>query len=398
MQTSIFLKHKDDKVAFLELNEETGMIIRSSCYIPELMPYFRDMNLKELNQWWKMRAIPEERNDLKEKLEKSGCGTAELYLSKNLGLSLSDAYWVCPIDYSLQWADVNLYENVKRTTFKYNDSPDDKDAYYEYGNDPNGSLNGSLKKDAFYEDGRWQLYKYSENTDGQQCINEAFADLLHGKQGFNDYIKYSIVLEAFSQKKVNTGLEDDKVKGCICDFFTNIHLELIPAYNIASSEIKDNETSRFEHYINVCRHHGLDENLLRKFMDYQTLSDFIMSNEDRHYTNFGLLRDVDTLKIVSPAPIYDSGNSMFYKDSRILTSREILEKKINAIADYEEKMLTFVTDRNLVDINLLPSREEVSRFYSRYGIDGYKAEAIAHNYQLKIEMLEQFQKGVKVSR
>ena len=386
MQTSMLLKHKDDNVALLELNQETGMIIRSHCYMPDLMPFFRDMNLKEMNTWWKLRAIPEERNDLKEKLEKSGCETAELYLSKNLGLSLSDAYWVCPINYELQWKDVNLYENIKRTTFERNDTPEKNGKYYVYTNDPNGSLNGSLDKEAIYEDGIWKLYKYNDTTDGQQSINEGFADLLHSLQGFKDYIKYSIMTE------------DNKAVGCICDFFTNIHLELIPAYNIANSEIQNNETSNYEHYINVCRNHGLDENIIRKFMDYQTLSDFIMSNSDRHYMNFGVLRDIDTLKIVSPAPIFDFGNSMFYKDSRILSAKEILDKKISGMADYEEKMLTFITDRKLLDINKLPSIDKVIEFYTKYGIDEHKAEVIGYNYRLKTEMMQQFQKGLKVSR
>ena len=33
------------------------------------------------------------------------------YLLRNLGLSLTDHYWIKPIDSSLKWAEVNLFDN-----------------------------------------------------------------------------------------------------------------------------------------------------------------------------------------------------------------------------------------------------------------------------------------------
>ena len=41
--------------------------------------------------------------------------------------------------------------------------------------------------------------------------------------------------------------------------------------------------------------------------------DFIIVNTDRHYNNFGLIRNADTLEWISVAPIYDSGTSMWCK-------------------------------------------------------------------------------------
>ena len=37
--------------------------------------------------------------------------------------------------------------------------------------------------------------------------------------------------------------------------------------------------------------------------------DYIMLNEDRHLNNFGIIRNVDTLKWVDVCPIFDAGRS-----------------------------------------------------------------------------------------
>ena len=39
--------------------------------------------------------------------------------------------------------------------------------------------------------------------------------------------------------------------------------------------------------------------------------DALIYNEDRHFGNFGILRDNHTGKIVAPAPIFDNGSSLF---------------------------------------------------------------------------------------
>ena len=39
--------------------------------------------------------------------------------------------------------------------------------------------------------------------------------------------------------------------------------------------------------------------------------DAVIYNEDRHFGNFGVLRDNRTGKIISPAPIFDNGLSLF---------------------------------------------------------------------------------------
>ena len=40
------------------------------------------------------------------------------------------------------------------------------------------------------------------------------------------------------------------------------------------------------------------------------LLDYLLVNEDRHFNNFGIIRDANTLKWLDVAPIFDSGESL----------------------------------------------------------------------------------------
>ena len=39
--------------------------------------------------------------------------------------------------------------------------------------------------------------------------------------------------------------------------------------------------------------------------------DYLLVNEDRHQNNFGVIRNAETLEYLGPAPLYDSGTSLW---------------------------------------------------------------------------------------
>ena len=45
--------------------------------------------------------------------------------------------------------------------------------------------------------------------------------------------------------------------------------------------------------------------------------DFLISNEDRHYNNFGFLRNAETLEWLGTAPVFDNGTSLWYNTPHI---------------------------------------------------------------------------------
>ena len=81
-----------------------------------------------------------------------------------------------------------------------------------------------------------------------------------------------------------------------------------------------------------------------------------------------------------------------------MTANEILNIPISSMTKYEEKMLEYVTDKNAIDVEKLPTKEETKEFYIENKIDEYRADIISNNYQKKIEMLNKFQKGYKITR
>ena len=46
-------------------------------------------------------------------------------------------------------------------------------------------------------------------------------------------------------------------------------------------------------------------------LSHMIICDSLLSNTDRHFRNFGLVRNVDKLEC-RPAPIFDSGNSLWF--------------------------------------------------------------------------------------
>lgn len=79
------------------------------------------------------------------------------------------------------------------------------------------------------------------------------------------------------------------------------------------------------------------------------------------------------------------------------TRYSLLETKITGIAKTEGKILRYITNPNMVNLNHIPSPEEVLDFYARSEIPEERAEMIAHNYQIKRDMIFDMQKGMKIS-
>ena len=91
-------------------------------------------------------------------------------------------------------------------------------------------------------------------------------------------------------------------------------------------------------------------------LDLMLIADHFVLNEDRHYGNFGLIRNVNTGEFVSPAPIFDNGNSMFFGSLKL--NPDSLEckpfhkkfehqiKHINVLeyAEYIHKILNCIDD------------------------------------------------------
>ena len=241
-----------------------------------------------------------------------------------------------------------------------------------------------IKKWVIVDDTRC-LLKGNRGATSQQSLNEVLASMLHEKQGFSNHARYRSVKF--------TGSASEQY-GCICEDFASETLEFIPAIDVVDSEKKDNAVSTYEHFIHVCTAHGLSELEVRSFLEYQILTDFVLTNTDRHLNNFGILRDSRTLKFVRMAPIFDSGNSMFWDAPHLPERSDCTEITVNSFRKTETELLKLVTDRSRVRMELLPSREEIADLYAKDDSIAF-VDSILTGYEKKKALLERFmEKGI----
>lgn len=383
------LKRKDDIVTLIDFMED-GTIYKfhQKLVNPELAPLHDTGNHDWLKQWWQRRAVPISQGHIRQFLEKKGLLGPEDYLLKNLGLSLTDYYWISPLDSGLTWKDVNLFENeFHEDIFIGRESVEEDKVIPHYT--PNSSLQGSLEKCWTILDGERGMIKGNRDQYSSESINEVIATKLHELQGFTAYTEYQLI-------KIS-GKEYDY--GCYSKLFTSTEKEMITAYDVVLSEKQPNDRSSFEHFIRVCGKHGMDVEQLQAYMDYMIMSDFILSGRDRHLSNVAILRDAESLRFISPAPIYDSGKSLFVHDSVPTNDRALLSIRTESFAGTELKMLKFVKDRSCLDISKLPERKWIEELYAMDSkMDENRIKLIGEAYERKIDLFRRFQLGEDLNR
>ena len=254
---------------------------------------------------------------------------------------------------------------------------------------PNGSLQGSLEKTWMILNGDRCLLKGNRDNLSCEALNEIIASKLHELQGFSNYTQY-YPLEIHNR---------DYDYACYSKLFTSQKLELISAYSIVSSEKKSGDISYYDHFINTCGKYGIDREQLRMNMEYQIMTDFILSNRDRHLSNISILRDADTLSLLRMAPIYDSGKCLFVHDSVPQNNKELLNIRTESFASSEIGLLNYVQDRSLVDTSKLPSRKYIESVYSRdTQINESRIKQIGEAYEKKIDLFEKWQRGEDLNK
>ncbi len=378
------LKQKNHDVAVLQLSHD-GEIENYEIINPARMPYLGSTERKHLFAWWKDRAIPEGRDRLMELLKEYNCESPQELLMKNLGLSLTDTYWISPAELDLTWEEVNLFKNGESKVDFH-----DGEGRVHYSNSRDTALGGHLEKHSVRKGGIWYLDKYSDPKllNGILNVNEVFASLIHERQGFAEHVSYELINE-----------DNEKNKLCRCKYFTDENRELVSAYEVTGGFRSLKEYSgedELDHFITVCTEFGLNRDYVQKFIDYMILSDFAISNSDRHWNNFGILRDSETLEFISLAPIYDNGNSMFYDAYHTLNRATILKIEDSGIMKRETDRLKLVKCRKLLNVELLPYPEKVEGFYIEHGIDAMKAKIIKESYANKIDLLMEYQYGLNI--
>jgi hypothetical protein len=292
-----------------------------------------------LNEWWQGRSIPASRSGLREALEALQISYTQKLLTKCYGLSLSDQYWICPNGSGLTWDAINFFDNPF--------SEDVGNALF--GKEPQGvpdlsspdnTSDGWLRKKWVIMDGRRYLIKGGSNPFQQEPINEVMASAICKLLGI-DHIPYELQW-------------DDDLPYSICEDFITPQTELVSAWQIMRTQKQADDVSMHRHFLNCCDALGIpgaEEHLNRML----TL-DFIIVNEDRHFNNFGAVRNAETLAWHGFAPIFDSGTGLWHDHTFFGHSGKQTPSKPFCASHTDQ--IKLVTDFDWLDIDALAGIED----------------------------------------
>ncbi len=262
-----------------------------------------------LDAWISDRAVPFERAaDVTVEL---GMNSSNELMLSTLGLSLSDQYWLMPTDTYINWHDVNPFENTFDTVLGQALAPENENSASRAialieGNptiiysSPDAACGGNLPKYWDIVDGERRLYKSGKVANGiMEPYNEAIATELCSRLITQDQYVPSRIEDYSPFPRVFSSCP------CMIDSKT----ELIPAHAVMKLAAHDNSKSLYEKFASVCLDNGIDD--VHASLDRMLLIDHLLSNRDRHWANFGVIRDVETNIWLGLAPLFDMGESLW---------------------------------------------------------------------------------------
>ena len=298
MSNVYHLKMYDDILLTFSL-EEKGLegLTAEIQFINEDKRALFPVNLTVTNEgivkWLAKRVIPKNRAFVDEILKGFGLSVNDTkgIIDICLGLSLTDSYWVTPIEFGGSFDEYNLFENPFSEALSLVAYTGVGNADKAFSTSPEFTTNGMLRKAWRHIDGDG-IYLYKGGTEGAANT---------GNEPYSEYYTCQIA-KTMGLKCVAYDLENWKgILASKCALFTDIDTAFVPIGDLMKSNtlkaaLDCYESLGKEYYDNVCS---------------MLVFDAVIYNEDRHFGNFGLLRDNHTGEFTGTAPIFDNGLSLF---------------------------------------------------------------------------------------
>lgn len=383
--------NKNKKVFDFVYDEEEHFIVNFERNYPENEDYApfglikkNEIDKVEFNKWWKNRQIPASRKGLKEVLHNSNVydkDNFDLLDAKAYCLSLSDQYWVKGVDEEISWESINFFDNefsedIGKILFNGG-----KTALNLNLNTPDMTSNGNYEKRWKIIDGERYLLKAGSKIYNQEPFNELIATKLYERLlNKDEYVEYSVIFD------------DDKAISKCKNFITK-ETELVPAWKINEYyEFLDDE-DKYTHYIRCLNNLGIKD--AETLTDKMIVCDYIIANKDRHFNNFGVIRDVSTLKFIGVAPIFDNGCSLWYDENDMYVGEFFLTKPFE---EYEKTQLSLVKKLEWLDISKLEDfPNEVKTILSMNKLlSKERINKIVDQIKLRIEFVKELKKSREV--
>lgn len=259
----------------------------------QLFPLDLTLTSQGILKWLEKRVIPKNRMFVNEILKTLGLSANDTQgiIDVCKGLSLNDSYWVVPQGFDGTYEQYNLYENKFSEILSLVAYTGVGHSNEAFTTSPELTTNGMLPKGwRFIEnDG---IYLYKGGTTGASNT---------GNEPYSEYYACQIA-EAMGLNAVHYDLENWKgILASKCKLFTDIDTSYIPIGRI----VKEGGLKACLEYYKKLGTEYFEQ------IKSMLVFDAVIYNEDRHFGNFGVLRDNRSGKITAPAPIFDNGLSLF---------------------------------------------------------------------------------------
>ncbi|MCL2081757.1 MAG: HipA domain-containing protein [Oscillospiraceae bacterium] len=378
------LMHKNIPVLDLTISEYSGNIekhgnIHNSAHIPlgttinsgrekgNIIP-------RSLNDWWTGRSIPASRDGIREVFETLGIHNTALLLTKCYGLSLSDQYWVCPKNSGLCWENVNFFHNeFSKDVGEILFGSTSEDPEHISLMSPDNTSDGWLRKKWIIANEKRVLMKGGSGVYQQEPFNEVVATAIMRRLGI-EHIPYTVTTEKGKPYS-------------LCENFVMPETELVPAWRVCHTLEKDNRDSHLMHLLRCCENLAIPN--VSDAMNKMLVLDYIIANQDRHYNNFGFIRNAETLEWLGFAPIFDSGTSLWYN-----TQRVGIETESKPFRKTHQEQIKLVTDFSWFEHSSLKglADEIMEIFSSAPEVDQARAKSITRQALERAGQIEQLEK------
>lgn len=293
---------------------------------------------KSLAKWWASRAIPGSRIGGNSFEHRYRINLAALPF-KNYGLSLSDQYWIKPVDETVQWQDINFFANE----FSLDLGMALFDRSYTSANldymSPDSTSDGMLPK-KWIRDMKTQqtfLLKAGSGPFEQEPFNEVIASKIFELLNVVPYVKYQIIHE------------NDRYL-CSCANFITADTEFITANSMLSTKsvLTTPHKNNYDFFLQCCDAYNIPR--AKEIFDVMLAVDYILCNYDRHFGNFGFIRNLNNLAEIRPAPIFDTGSCLWHKATLNEIGRNFEARSFCSMQDENARLITHF---DLLDLSKL---------------------------------------------
>ena len=282
--TDYILLSKD--VPMLEFHCRRNEFDEPEFFEDQWLTSLRPIGYRSLPAFLEHRKAPKHRKHIQQLLEQYGCDDLEGFLRVTHALSLNDTFWVQEVGSPLTWREVSLYANpfseiISEAAFDGIISETDLSSTSpEFGTD------GQYAKCWKREDSGIFLYKSGSAHYEIEPLSEYLAAQL-SERLCPGAVPYD--MDYYREKLVSK-----------CPLFTNEAVGLAKAGAVFCGEERTiPELLAFFEGI------GGGDAFRR-----MCVLDAVILNTDRHYGNFGVLFDTDTLDIRGMAPVFDHNRSL----------------------------------------------------------------------------------------